>query len=272
VRKKGCYVDNHEKHETVAHRLHFVKRYLKLERRMFCWIQLPLEPVKEMEDTFQIDEWLRHRCRDPENKDMVEFHVDQHPSFQDGVSTTKCGGNLSIRMPAHVKPLICFGQDQCIFKQFTFTPKAWTAPDGQKAMIPKVEGLGVMMSAFVSGEFGFGFYLSPKDFEKVNKRRTEKHCSDQDAAKKIKGNSPMKAPLTESPFVVKFECGANNQGCWDYDHMIIILHPEFDPLRYHGVIIINWRDHPHQAPRRRHVRRTVMLVFCSTRPWWNCPL
>jgi hypothetical protein len=105
-------------------------------------------------------------------------------------------------------------------------------------MIPKDEGLGIMIFAFVSREFGFGYDISLEDLEKVNKKREGTHYSDQDAAKKIKGNSSMKASLTESPFVVKFEYGANNQGYWDYDHMIIqledcidvvkTLHPEFD--------------------------------------------
>ncbi len=62
--------------------------------------------------------------------------------------------------------------------------------------------------------------------------------SDEEAAKKIRGNSSNKAGLTESPFVVEFEYGANNQGYWDYDHMIVqfedcidvvqTLHPEFE--------------------------------------------
>jgi hypothetical protein len=237
ARKKGYYVDNHEKPETVAYRRHFVKRYLKYEFRMFRWIQLPLEEVKAMEENKEIDEGLGYRYQNSENKDMVEFHVDLHPTFQDRVSTTLYGGNLSVRIPANVKPLICFGQDECIFKQFTFTPKAWTAPDGQKSMIPKDEGLGVMISAFVSREFGFGFYILLEDLEKVNKKREGEKYSDEDAAKKVRGNS-SKAPLTESPFVVEFEYGANNQGYWDYDHMIIqfedcidvvkTLHPEID--------------------------------------------
>jgi hypothetical protein len=96
---------------------------------------------------------------------MVEFHVDQHPSFQDSMATTLYGGNLSVRSPANLKPLICFGQDECIFKQLTFTPKAWTAPDGQKTMIPKDEGFGVMISAFVSREVGFGYDISLEDLE-----------------------------------------------------------------------------------------------------------
>ena len=104
-------------------------------------------------------------------------------------------------------------------------------------MMPKDEGLGVMLSAFVSRKFGFGFYISLDDLEKVNKKREGAHYSDKDAAKKIRGNT-MKAPLTESPFVVEFEYGANNQGYCDYDYMIIqfkdcidvvmTLHSEFN--------------------------------------------
>ncbi len=76
-------------------------------------------------------------------------------------------------------------------------------------MIPKDEGLSVMLSAFVSREFGFGFYISLEDIEKVNKKREGAHYSDKDAAKKIRGNT-MKAPLTESSCAVEFKCGANN--------------------------------------------------------------
>jgi hypothetical protein len=49
ARKKGYYVDNHGKPETVVYRHHFVKRYLKFELRMFRWTQLSLKRVKEME-------------------------------------------------------------------------------------------------------------------------------------------------------------------------------------------------------------------------------
>jgi hypothetical protein len=51
----------------------FIKRYLKL----FCWVQLPLEVVKEMEENEEIEGGLGHRYQDPETQlDMVESHVD----------------------------------------------------------------------------------------------------------------------------------------------------------------------------------------------------
>jgi hypothetical protein len=237
AKKKGFYVNNNKKPETVVCCHHFIKPYLKDEFRMFRWIHLSLEKVKVMEQNLEIDEGLGYRYQNSENKDMFEFHVDQNSSFQDGVSTALYRGNLSIQIPANVKPLICFGQDKCIFKQFTFTPKAWTAPDGQKLMIPKDEGLVVMISAFISCEFGFSYYTSLVKLEKVNKKREGTKYSDEDVAKKIQGNS-SKAPLTKSPFLVKFEYVANNQGYWDYNHMIIqfedcidvvkTLHSKFD--------------------------------------------
>jgi hypothetical protein len=84
--------------------------------------------------------------------------------------------------PANNIPFICFGQDEYIFKQYLFTGKAWTMPDGQKPIIPKYEGLGVMVSGIVSREFGFGLKLSHDDLQKVNQYRESKEYSDVLAA------------------------------------------------------------------------------------------
>jgi hypothetical protein len=78
-----------------------------------------------------------------------------------------------------------------------------------------------MISAFVSHELGFGYNNSADDIVKVNEKRQGKHYSDDEAANKIKGNSSIRMPLTRYPFVVEFENGANSQGYWDYDHVII---------------------------------------------------
>jgi hypothetical protein len=131
-------------------------------------------------------------------------------------ATTQFGGNLSVRMPPNAEPLICWGQDECIFKQFAFMGKAWTAPDGQKRVIPKDEGLGVMTSAFVSREFGFGTKLSDKELQTVNECRQGKNHSDKSAALDKRGTLTKQEPLKSSPFVAKFDCGMNAEGCWTY--------------------------------------------------------
>jgi hypothetical protein len=99
-------------------------------------------------------------------------------------------------------------------------------------------GMGVMISAFISREFGFGLKLSQEQLQKVNLARRETKCSDEAAAKETRGGNANKQPLADSPFVVEFEHGANNQGCWRCDHMVLqfedcidivnTLWPEFD--------------------------------------------
>lgn len=79
--------------------------------------------------------------------------------------------------------------------------KTWTLPDGTKPLIPKDEGQGVMLSSFVSREFGYGMELSNDDLETVNTYRKKNNVySDNDAAVRINGNA-TKSELTSSPFI-----------------------------------------------------------------------
>ena len=60
--------------------------------------------------------------------DMVEYHIDSHSLFQDRMAATEFGGNLSVRLKKGERPLISFGHDECIFKQFTMTGKSGAVP------------------------------------------------------------------------------------------------------------------------------------------------
>jgi hypothetical protein len=42
-RKKGYYVDGHEKEATISYQWRFIERYLQYEQRMFQWIQITQE-------------------------------------------------------------------------------------------------------------------------------------------------------------------------------------------------------------------------------------
>jgi hypothetical protein len=240
-RKKRCCVDGHEKPETKACRKKFVRRCFADETLMHRWMQMKLTEKLRLEEEIELSHGCH--CFDTETEvEMVEFHVDDHHGFQEKMnSTIRFGGNLSVRKPPDKKPIIGFGQDEAVMnkkKQHCFTTKAWTAPSGQKAITPKDEGMGMMISAFVSREVGFGLKLCQEQLQKVNlARRGTKH-SDEAAAKETRGGNANKQPLAESPFVVEFECGANNQGCWRHDQMVLqfedcidivnTLWPEFD--------------------------------------------
>jgi hypothetical protein len=66
--------------------------------------------VKEMGENGEIEEGLGHRCQDPETKvDMVEFHVDEHHSFQDHSdddAAWKIKGNSSMKDPLTQSPFV----------------------------------------------------------------------------------------------------------------------------------------------------------------------
>lgn len=78
-------------------------------------------------------------------------------------------------------------------------------PCSAKGLIPKDEGIGVMLSAFFSCEFGFGMTLLEEELEAVNEHRRGKNCTDEDETSKINYSS-LKKGLTQSPFVEELEC------------------------------------------------------------------
>jgi hypothetical protein len=172
-----------------------------------------------------------YKYTDTNRYNWIEYHVDDHPFFTLIQSELVFGGSLSVRKPTHLKPLIIFGQDECIFKQDTFTKKAWCLPDGHFPLIPKDEGAGVMVSAFVSRNFGFGLHLIIDELSVVNyKRRGECYIDKESAI--LKRGKAEKEPLTESPFVRYLLYGAAQlEGYWSCEDMILQLEDIVDCLK-----------------------------------------
>ena len=170
IRRKGYYVDGHERKATVQYRWDFCDRYLSLERRMFRWIQVSLEEAERLQALGEVTKGSGYKYTDKRTgKAMVEYHVDTCRGFMDCMNKqTIFGGNLSVRMNPDERPVISFGQDECIVKQYSFTNKSWTGPNREQALIPKDDGLGVMMSGFASREFGFGVSLTTEQLQRVN--------------------------------------------------------------------------------------------------------
>ena len=59
-----------------------------------------------------------------------------------------------MRKPVDRPPVMIIGQDEAIFKQFLFVSKMWTGPNGERPLLPKDEGAGVMISSFICREHG----------------------------------------------------------------------------------------------------------------------
>jgi hypothetical protein len=171
---------------------------------------------------------------------MIEFHVDDYDSLHsvaDEMGFGLFGGNLNVRKPPCVKPLMIFGQDKSVFNQFPLKPRQWVGPQGQRPLLPKTDGMSLMLSAIQSRETGFGVHISRIQLEEINDSRRGQNYVDLDAALAIHGQVGKK-DLKESPFVVSFKLGANNEGYWTYNHTSIqfkdcvdcikVLFPQFD--------------------------------------------
>ena len=230
-RRKGYYVDGHEKPSTIQYREDFVSRYLRYEQYMHRWIQITLTESQELENKGLLTINSGYRYKDNAGNDMVEYHVDCCHLFQERMNKeTKFGGNLSVRKPADKRPMIAKGHDECIFKQNLMPKKSWTGPNGESVLVPKDDGQGIMISAFQSREFGFGLQITEEEMRRVNLSREGKRYCDEEAAKKYR-NGPMKQKLESNPFVFEFSYGANNDGYWNYERMVLQLEDCVDVLK-----------------------------------------
>jgi hypothetical protein len=235
-RRKGYYVDGHEKPATVQYRWSFCKRYLNYEQRMHRWVQVPETEAKELEQKGEIAAGSGYKYTRDDGLAMVEYHCDSIKTLKEGWISTSFGGNLSVRFPENHKPLIILGHDECIFKQFTMVGKQWYGPNRETYVVPKDDGQGVMLSAFQSREFGFGLPVSNEDLAIVNEKRVGcKYVDETAAIKTKKGPDGFKKPLSK-----EFEYGSNSEGYWTYQHMVIqledcvdvlqVLYPQYDFL------------------------------------------
>ena len=108
-------------------------------------------------------------------------------------------------------------------------------PSGERPLLPKDEGIGTMMSAFICRKHCLMRRVSEQVIDEVNSQRQGKQCADQeDAAIKILG-SANKGPLTrnKSPFLVGvfFEYGENREGYWAYNNMVLQFEDAVDVLK-----------------------------------------
>jgi hypothetical protein len=156
--KKSYYVDGHEKEEQVQHRSKFISTYLsEIEPFMHRWVQMTLANYDKLIQSLickdeQVISSGHKYWNHVTNEWWMEFHVDDYNFVNCDVSPY--GGNLSVRMPEGRKPIIIFGQDESIFNQFSHRGRQWTGPTGQRSIMPKSSGVGLMISAFQSREVG----------------------------------------------------------------------------------------------------------------------
>jgi hypothetical protein len=161
---------------------------------------------------------LGHSYVNDDGRRMREFYVDCHDALLAFISpeTAVFGGNLSFRFPTGMQPLIIVGQDKMIACQFLFSAKSWRGPQGESLILPKGEGEGIMVSAFILRKPGLGPELTDKQLAEINLRfrAGKEHVSKEEAISLF--GSAAKRPITradsdddlvDSPFLKMFGNG-----------------------------------------------------------------
>ena len=85
-----------------------------------------------------------------------------------------------------------------------FSPRSWTGPDGETLLIPKDEGIGIMISYFQSRELCFRFAwgdLSDADLKIIKKLREDKAYMDKDSANPLQNGSAPRNICQENTFI-----------------------------------------------------------------------
>ena len=95
TRRKGYYVDGHERPATIQYRKAFIARYLSYEIRMHRWIQISRSESLKLEEDGIIPKGSGYHY-DLDGEAMVEYHVDSANIFQERMNGTEYGGNLSV--------------------------------------------------------------------------------------------------------------------------------------------------------------------------------
>ena len=104
---------------------------------------------------------------------MVEYHIDTsiESFFDEQLCQLPLGGNLRVRKPSGTNIVLFVGQDEAIFKQFLFHSMMWVGPSGEQPLLPKDEGIGTMILAFVNGEHGLTRRISEQLLDEANFQR-----------------------------------------------------------------------------------------------------
>jgi hypothetical protein len=229
--RKGYYVDGHERSDVKESRKIFCEIYLMdIEPRCLRWIHVSQRELETTHNVLHAE--FGYRYLNDTGEVYVEFHIDYVASQnnEDVDLLLDRDPKMSVRAPVNSKPVEIFGQDESVFSQFMFPTKSWVGPNQERGLFPKSLGEGLMISAFVSRDSGFGMSLTVEQLNEVNIMRQGQDYIDKVAATQI-NSTAAKPPLKETPFVRSLLIGATKGGYWNSFHMALQLEDVVDCLK-----------------------------------------
>ena len=189
------------------------------------------------------------------------------PQFQDildkSVEKGIFGGWLSISMNTEERPVMCLGQYEAIFKNNIFTRKMWNHKV-KCLIVPKDEGYGIIISAFQSREFVFGYPLTVPYIQTINEYHAlHPKYVNADASTTILGynhKEPNKMGIHN--FCQEFEYGTSAKVYWTYERTVLQIEYRTNKLKalYPGIYFIFLFDHPRGHERGGENRLNAMRM------------
>ena len=86
---------------------------------------------------------------------------------------------MSVRAPPGSNPLVVFGKDEVRSIQFLFGMNQCVYPEGKHALLSNTDVIYLMISAFKSGEFGWGYDITEDNLKGVNEKSSDKFYKDR---------------------------------------------------------------------------------------------
>lgn len=94
-----------------------------------------------MEEMIPVDIGYRYTYNN--QNEMVEYHVDLCHVFQDRLNEkAKFGGNRSVRLSKEERPMMLYGHEELILKQYLLIGKTWIGSNGEKQKPQKMKVRG----------------------------------------------------------------------------------------------------------------------------------
>ena len=196
---------------------------------MYRWVQVPVSRIQEMikwgivpKNVLIFGREIKAPYCDNKEKKM-EFHIDIHEAFLAFIlkNGQEFGGDLAFDFPFCMKPVMLIGQDESSIDSNLANNGTWVDNEGKGSIRPKGRGHGMMISAFVSREFGFGLGLTEEELVAVNRHRNNDAyavpmCADLLGINKMKRFSNLLCDRS----VEYFNFGGAT-GYWRSQHMAI---------------------------------------------------
>ena len=156
---------------------------------------------------------------------MIDYNIDTIPQFQ--YIVVKSGekvefkGWMSIRMKPGEYQVICLVQYEAIFKQYIFTKKLCTYK-GKCRPVTKYKGYGIIISAFQSREFRFGYPLIVPCLQTINEYHNlhPKYVDTNAATNILRHNNNKLITMGRNPLCQEVEYGASAKQYCNYEQKV----------------------------------------------------